>query len=443
MRKVLLLAVVMFLAMGSIANATNGYFSHGYGLKAKGMAGATTALPQDGMIGATNPAGMVFVGDRADLGVDWFSPKRHAERTGAGAISDINGSTESDSTNFFIPELAVNKMINPNASFGVVVYANGGMNTDYPSGQITSASGVGTCNNFLAMGGQATATSHNLLCGTSSLGVDLMQVVMAPTLAYKIADNHSFGISPLIGYQRFKAEGLQGFSAFSEDSSKLTNNGYDSATGLGLRVGWMSKFFDAVTVGAAYSTKIYMSKFDKYRGLFAEQGDFDMPENYSIGIAVNPLKPVTLAIDYQRINYSDVRAVGNPSTNGGSAIFNTLGGDDGRGFGWEDVNVWKFGLSYQFSEQLTIRAGYSHADNPIQSRDVTFNILAPGVVKEHYTTGFTYNVGKNSELTVAYMHAKNNSTSGKSLFNDFGVAAGDEKIEMHQNSVGLAFGVKF
>lgn len=38
-----------------LANATNGYFSHGYGLKAKGMGGAATAMAIDAMGGANNP----------------------------------------------------------------------------------------------------------------------------------------------------------------------------------------------------------------------------------------------------------------------------------------------------------------------------------------------------------------------------------------------------
>ena len=286
------------------------------------------------------------------------------------------------------------------------------------------------------MGGQPTASSNNLLCGTSRLGVDLMQVIFAPTVAYKVHPNHSFGISPLIGYQRFKAEGLQGFAAYSEDKNNLTNRGYDDASGLGVRIGWMGKISDAVTLGAAYSSKIYMTPFEKYKGLFANQGDFDIPENYNVGIAIKILQPLLFAMDYQRINYTSVASVSNPSTNGGATIANTLGGDGDRGFGWSDVNVWKFGLQYQATDKLALRAGYNHTDNPISARDVTFNIISPGVVTDHYTAGLTYKIGKSSELTIAYMHAASNSVTGSSLFNDFGVAAGNERISMSQNSFG-------
>jgi len=66
---VLVLAVAAAVAAPS-AFATYGYFSHGYGMKAKGMAGAVTALAEDTFGGANNPASMVWVGNRVDFGVD-------------------------------------------------------------------------------------------------------------------------------------------------------------------------------------------------------------------------------------------------------------------------------------------------------------------------------------------------------------------------------------
>ena len=79
--------VVSLFAVGMmaspLAHATNGYFSHGYGMKAKGMGGAATAMAIDTFGGANNPAGMVWVGDRLDIGVDLFMPERSASRQGS------------------------------------------------------------------------------------------------------------------------------------------------------------------------------------------------------------------------------------------------------------------------------------------------------------------------------------------------------------------------
>ncbi|MFI4979672.1 MAG: long-chain fatty acid transporter, partial [Nevskiales bacterium] len=61
------------------AQATNGYFMHGYGTASKAMGGVGYALPQDSLTVASNPAGLTLVGDRYDLGVDWFTPRRSSE----------------------------------------------------------------------------------------------------------------------------------------------------------------------------------------------------------------------------------------------------------------------------------------------------------------------------------------------------------------------------
>ncbi len=195
------------------ALATNGYFPHGYGMKAKGMGGVSAALAQDSLGGATNPASMVWAGSRLDLGGDVFMPKRDVERSAAMPQgSPLNGKVESNRTAFLVPEFGYNRMLGSDMSLGVSVYGNGGMNTTYPQGNFNC--------------GQGPA---NALCGSGELGVDLMQLIIAPTFAYKLSPQHAVGASLLLGYQRFKAQGLQAFANtpnFSSDPANVSNNGY-------------------------------------------------------------------------------------------------------------------------------------------------------------------------------------------------------------------------
>ncbi len=410
------------------ALATNGYFPHGYGIKAKGMGGASTAMAQDSMGGATNPASMVWSGSRMDVGADLFSPRRDATRSGS-AVPTLNGTVDSDKTLFLIPEFGYNRMINNDLSLGVTVYGNGGMNTTYPQGNFNCGAGP-----------------SNMLCGSGTLGVDLIQLVVAPTIAYKLNEQHSVGASLLLGYQRFKATGLQafdnapGFPPFTGAPGSVTNNGSDSSTGIGLRLGYMGRLSEQFTLGAAFTPKMKMGKFDKYRGLFAENGGFDIPSHYSVGVAFTPTPTVTVALDYGRINYSDVRSVGNPSL-----PVAPLGAANGPGFGWQDISVVKVGVAWRMSDALTLRAGYNRSGNPIRAADVTFNILAPGVMKDHYTAGFTYAISKDDEVSGALTYAKRQSVTGASLFNGFigPGAAGNETIRMRQISVGLSWSRKF
>jgi long-chain fatty acid transport protein len=390
------------LALGAAlipAHATNGYFAHGYGIKAKGMGGAGVALAQDGFAGANNPAQSAFAGNRYDVGVDLFMPERAMERVGNNAVQ-----SKSDSEYFLIPEFGYNNVINDQLSMGLTVYGNGGMNTDYKFS-----------------GPNALATMAG---GSGDLGVELMQLIIAPTLAFKLNTQHSVGVSPLIVYQTFKAKGLQGF--------QLENQGKDSSSGLGVRLGYLGKLTNRLSVGASYSPKINMSRFKKYEGLFAEQGDFDIPANYTLGVAFQVTPALQVALDYQRIEYGDVRSIANPAS--GTA---PLGAADGSGFGWSDINVVKLGVQWQANDTWTLRAGYNKGDNPINAQNVTFNILAPGVIEEHLTLGATMKLDAQSEVSASYMHAFSNAVSGPSNF------GGTETIKMKQNSLGIQYSRKF
>jgi long-chain fatty acid transport protein len=438
------LAAAGMLAAQS-ALATDGYFQHGYGMKSKGRGGASTAMTTDAFGGAVNPATMVFAGNRVEIGLDWFRPDRSAKREGSfGGAGFLDGSADgNDSENFFIPEFAYNYMLQPNLSLGVTVYANGGMNTDYEDGQLDQ----GVC-----QGGPPNGVPANLLCGSGNLGVNLEQLIIAPTLASKVADTHSIGVSPLIAYQKFKAYGIQPFAAISSSPNDLTNNGHDTSWGYGLRIGYYGEISPQFSVGVAYSTKISMDDFDDYKGLFAQKGGFDIPENYSLGVAFRPSDKWTIAADYQRINYNKIKSVGNPSTQLGCAPTGPTGPGAGAaclgasgssiGFGWDNIDVWKLGVEYQWNQRLTLRAGYNHSDNPIQARDVTFNSLAPGVIEDHVTLGFTYQLEGSSEITMAYMHGFENSVSGPANNPYFNVG-GKETIKMSQDSLGIQWAKRY
>lgn len=402
------LRAAVSLALGAAllpAHATNGYFPHGFGLKAKGMGGTAVALTHDAFAGVNNPASSAFVGNRWDIGGEIFMPKRSATvSTPSGAVE-----IESDKSTFLIPEFGYNRALSDKLGVGLTVYGNGGMNTDYPA---------------TFPGGSNFMCSSSTNCGTGHLGVNLMQLIVAPTVAYKLNDNHSIGLSPLLVYQQFEAYGLQAFG--------IANQGKDSSTGIGVRLGYLGRLTDRLTVGASYSPKINMGKLDKYAGLFAGAGDFDIPENYALGVAYQITPGLQVAVDYSRINYSKIPSIGNASL---ANMANGFGSANGPGFGWKDVEVVKLGAQWQMNSQWTLRAGYNRGTNPVPSADVFLNTLAPGVIKSHVTLGGTYAMSANEELSFAAWHGLRSTVSGTS--------PAPTTIGMSQNGFGLQYSRKF
>jgi long-chain fatty acid transport protein len=445
-----LLSVLLCACIPASAWATNGYFTHGVSTAEKGLAGAGVAYSQDTLAAANNPAGMVWQGARYDIGAAVFGPMRSYSATGAPSdfcagpsgpcsfsIGDGDQSIDSDNEAFLIPQFGYNWVLDDDSTIGLSVYGNGGMNTEYKGGtaRFFVPASLGGPNDFVTFPGTY---------GDGTAGVDLAQLFFSTTYAAKLSPTTSWGVSGIVVYQRFEAKGLNNFAPFSSDPGNLSNNDHDTSTGLGLRLGFQTELSPGIRFGAAYQPEIDMSEFDDYSGLFAEDGDFNIPSNFTLGLAIDVGRNGVFLVDFQQINYEDVAAVSNPispltdgscatgaPTTGGTGA-GCLGGDDGAGFGWQDMQVVKLG--YQWVDgKMTWRVGYSVGDQPIPDSEVLFNILAPGVIEEHITFGFTRELDAESSFNFAAMYAPSNSVKGTSTFDQ------GQEIELEMDQYELAF----
>jgi long-chain fatty acid transport protein len=450
-------ACIVCLGVMSPVFATNGYFSHGYGTKNKALAGAGVALPQDAMIAATNPAGMVWVGERLDVGLAIFSPSPRSY-TSKGDLGVPDGtpcvppgfpdgcpfqigpqSLESENDYFFIPSFAYNWMLSPQSSAGVTVYGNGGMNTEWVGGTAQHDDG----SNF-PLPGSTTTTPGTYGAGTA--GVNLEQLFINASYARKFAaDKASWGLSLIFAYQRFEAQGLGTFAGYSTDPTNLTNNGVDDSTGFGAKLGIQGEVTSGLTVAASYQTEMEMSEFDKYKGLFAEQGGFNIPATWALGLTYAFANNSKIVFDVQQIMYSDIASVGNPmfpalGQCAQGVVASCLGGSNGPGFGWEDMTVYKIGYQWMAGQGWTWRAGYSAGDQPIPNSEVLFNILAPGIMEDHLTFGFTKDLQNNSEFNFGFMYALKNSIEGP---NPLTGNVQQIELEMTQYELEASYSKKF
>jgi long-chain fatty acid transport protein len=171
-------AAVMVAAVAALpmqqAQATNGKIPHGFGVQSKGMAGAGgTTIVHDTQSGASNPAGMVLLGNRFDVEAEFFAPIRDFTASANGPLTP--GKTKSDSEFFLIPQMGANWMIDDKSSIGVTMSAAGGMNTDYPAAV------------FAGFG-----------AGKAPTGVDLAQLTIGVTYAREFMPGQRFGISPVL-----------------------------------------------------------------------------------------------------------------------------------------------------------------------------------------------------------------------------------------------------
>lgn len=369
------LRALLPLLIAAQSLATNGYFDHGYGIKSKGMAGVGIALPQDTLAPAANPAGLVHVADSADIGLTLFRPDRGA--TVGGNYFDANGDAA-----FLIPNFGWKTTVGKGVALGLPIFGNGGMNTTY----------------------SAPIPGFD---PTTNLTMNLEQAFVAPTLAIASDEGHAIGLSLIYARQSFESTG-----------TGLPSVGEDTSNGFGARIGFTAKVTERLTLGATYQSEIRCEPFKKYSGLFAEQGDFDIPATYGAGAAYDLGQGTIVALDVTRILYTGVRSVSN-------SMFVPE-----RGFGWQDVTAYKLGVLHKVSEQFTVRAGYNHSTQPIQSEQTYINVIAPGVVRDHLTLGFTWKLASGVEISGFYAKALEEEVTGSGPSNGI-------DLRMDQDSIGI------
>ena len=181
-----------------------------------------------------------------------------------------------------------------------------------------------------------------------------------------------------------------------------------------------------------------MSKLDKYKGLFPDGGELDVPAVATVGAAYQATPKTTVVADIAQIAYSDVAAIGNAT-----AKTVPFGAAEGPGFAWNDQTVYKVGVRHQVRPDMSLSAGFNHGESPITSSNTTVNTLAPGVVEDHVTLGVEKRLSPKAKLQASYIHALEKTVKGNATLSSSPIPLDAYDLKMDQNAVGVAYSVQF
>lgn len=422
MRKISFMVAAGAAMLAADAGATNGYFATGYGLKAKGLAGAGIALPQDSLAAAINPAGLALVGDRLDAGAEWTRFDQGASIGGNATPFSADGDYSGRLPARAVPEVGISRALSPDLVVGLAVFGNRFASHYQPAAFTTGR--------MASLGGHYGAAS----------GVSIEQRFAAASVAFMPSHEHSVGASLIYARQRFGAEGLYPFSPASVDSSSLASPGPASGGGLGMRLGWAGAVREGLALAATWASRIRV-RHEPYRGLLPA-GRLDIPENFGFGLALRPTARLAFAADWQRIRYGQVL--------GGSAncvltLQCTLG-TAGAGFGWRDMNVMRLGGTYEAGGGITLRAGASLGRAPISENQTLLNTLLPAVIEKHLAFGATWQFDRRGEISAAYTRGFGNTVAGAGSIGGVlgGVLGGGEaNLRARHDAIAIGFGLRY
>lgn len=377
-------------ALPLVSHATQGTFPHGYGIKSEGMGGATLAHPQDSLVAASNSAGMVHLSNRIDGGLALLKVDNGTVFAGQRVRGTARRSL------YVIPQAGFNYMLDEHRSIGLSIVGNG----------------VGT--------GYSKKTN---IGGLQGAGSEFQQMVATLTYAQKLNDSHSFGLGLMLLRQSLMVEGTRAVGL---------PQGKDKSYGAGIRIGYLGKLTENLSMGVSVSSKGYMQKMKHFDKLLAEGGRLDMPATAGLGFAYH-IPGWTFAFDLQRVWWNQVRSLGN---SGITRASQAPGKKNGPGFGWKNQTVHKLGVEWTVNEHLKVRSGYNKGDSILNKKDGYLALLAPSANHEHVSFGGTLRLDRKQEISIAYarsfMSKKNASGEG---------ADGLSSPYMGQHWISFGYGV--
>lgn len=403
----------MVLALGGMtghAFATNGMNVEGFGPIATSMGGASMAYDNGAAAMMNNPAtlGLGAEGDNVSLMIGYLGPD-----------VEVVGGQSSGGDAYYMPAAGWTRK-SGGLTFGVGMFAQGGMGTEYAIGldglPERSELGVGRLIAPLVYN-----VDSKLTIGGS---VDFVWAMLDLQMAMPIGNMMGLITVPPTGALGGALGGLNPTDIvrinYSDDSDY---SGKAKGYGLAGKIGFTYKINDMVNVGGTYHSKTSLgdletgstgAQFIVNGGAQTIDGkitvrDFQWPETFGLGVAVQASPELMVVADWKRINWRDVMKnfTMTYSAMGDSVTF-------ALPQNWENQNVLQLGLAYKAMAALTLRMGASFSDNPVP--DNTLSYLFPAIERNHYMAGFGYAINDSSSVDFSLQYApeveQTNSTFG-------------------------------
>ena len=342
------------LCLHGAAQAINGAQLGGNGVRNAAMGGTSIALPLDANAAANNPAGMAFVPSSSTLDLQVFSGRSSADYV-------LPGNHLDNKQTIAAPQGGMNWQLSPTLAAGFSL-AGSGSGSDY--GQ-----------SALPVPGAGNAKSS------------LMIAELIPTLAWKPRADLALGFALTLAYQRFEADGVIVPAPVPGGLLPLPGHGTQTSTGAGWRVGALWKPLTDWSIGANYKARTTMGRLKGYDTdlLAYSDGRLDIPEQYGVGVAWQATPTLTVAADWLRILWGELKVMQDPN-----------------GFGWRNQPVFRIGASWAANDRLTLRAGFSRNSSQIDASRTAQNLLVPAIHETAYSAGLTWGLDGGNDLSFGY-----------------------------------------
>lgn len=381
----------MFFVIASGPVVAGGLSTPGQGARALSMAGAFTAVADDGSAVFYNPAGIGQIdANLIEGGISLLSPTLE--------YTTLGGTTEKSTNSAVAPTLFITHRFTDRLIAGIGLYAPYARDAEFPD---------------------------DLANGFLSQRSKLVRTDLSAVISYQASDRFSIGGGLVAGYSQLDRSIPAGAS--------LRINDKMDGVGFGGIVGLLWKVSGHFKVGATYRSELSVDH-DGARTIVAggvatksnARAKIRYPASLGLGIAFTPSANLTLALDVDWYGWSSLHQVTTRLESGPDST-TQLNARDSRDF--------RIGAEYKLAAGWAVRAGYAYSQGAFPNTHIL--PAQPDANGDEIGLG----IGKTTrawQVDLAYHYAVTHESNATA--NIYGY---NGKYNIRQHLLGLTAGYKF
>lgn len=446
--KILRLSILLTLLLGtSAALFAGGFALSGVGARALAMGGAFRGLANDGTAMYWNPAGLAFM-DQSEiaLGGTFIQPGAKWQNTSPlPGFSMEELEAENKLTAF--PYLFGTYAGNPNAVFGLGVYVPYGLGSTYDAYDMANTAFAipDTLPNGSPLPGEVAFPAG---MPENEMSSSIAIVDVHPSLAYKIADNLSFGVGISVLYGMIDLTQIKptpGFSTLAPSTFQMSGTGIGMGGNVGimykplenLSLGFNGRFPSNIPMKGDADINLWMNSYhyflaqmlagvpDPQWAAVVAGGNSDieatlkLPAELGFGLSYNLTPNWSLNLDYVHTMWDRLDKI-EVDLQDELDILGQPVGDQELVFNWENTNRVSLGTEYRVGCNA-LRAGFYYDQTPI-TEDYQIPTLSDNGDKMSGSIGFGRSFGNFSiDLNGQYIMVSEREVTEQTDYNMTGI----------------------
>ncbi|KAB2901586.1 MAG: hypothetical protein F9K31_01480 [Dokdonella sp.] len=227
----------------------------------------------------------------------------------------------------------------------------------------------------------------------------LQRTVIAPSLMTRWGEHGGVRFTGIFAYQRFANIDLGTLGG----SWALLPAQLGTSYGAGARIDFDNQVGERLRWSVGMQSRVGMTPLNSYRGVFSDNGDFDIPASATLSASWLLTPDFSLDAGVQRVQYSQVKPFTSPNL---PRRFLALLGDSASPvFAWRDLDIYSVGWTWRDDTLGNLQMRYTTRQQPVPTSRLLADALAPVTAERMLIAGWSRAFGPWHQLSLQASYA--------------------------------------